>query len=243
MIVMSLNVKKVIPLWGLLRIIKNVFSLRDLLRKIKLAHKRIRDSLAFNPAELSEHQFVRFVYYQHLSKWIPDHFSTAGNTKKIKVVEFGGSNGVIAGYFQNAEIEIAPNFPTLDIQNLSEYSSESYDCVILDQILEHVQNPWKAVTEIRRILRKGGVCICATPFMVRVHRSPKDYWRFADDGLRELFHEFSDVNILGWGNRFTLDVTLRDQSWENCATTKQKLQVDLTNEPAWPIVYLTKAIK
>jgi SAM-dependent methyltransferase len=219
-----------------------IIPVREFYRGLKHKRKRARDSKTFHPNELFNQQFVRYVYYRHLSEWLPFRFPTNGE-RKIRVVEFGGSNGVIVSYFKNAEIEIAPNYPEVDIQNLTNYANDTYDCVILDQIIEHVPRPWDAIREVRRVLKKGGVCICATPFMVRIHNYPKDYWRFAEDGLHELFSDYSAIDISGWGNRFALFVTARDYWWADSGTTKGRQEVDLSNEPDWPIVYLTKATK
>ena len=81
------------------------------------------------------------------------------NAAHRRAVEFGGSNGFIKTMFGEITYEIAPNFPEVDIQNLVGYADSSYDIVIIDNILEHVADPKKGVSEIFRILKTGGICI------------------------------------------------------------------------------------
>ena len=120
-------------------------------------------SLRFHPGEFSTQQFLRFTAYQELKKWLPDRFPS--NEPNPRIVEFGGSNNVIKNFLPNADYEIAPNWPEVDVQNLFGYSNESYDAVVLDHILEHVQDPFKAVAEVRRILKPGGVCISSNSWL------------------------------------------------------------------------------
>jgi len=41
--------------------------------------------------------------------------------------------------------------------------SEGFDCVTLWHVLEHLQDPFKYASEIRRLLKPGGTCIVALP--------------------------------------------------------------------------------
>ena len=50
----------------------------------------------------------------------------------------------------------------MDIQNLS-FDDSSFDIVICNHVLEHVFNERKAMTEIYRVLRKGGKAILQVP--------------------------------------------------------------------------------
>lgn len=202
--------------------------------------RAIRNSFGFDPGEFHSQQFIRFAYYMELKRWASGMFSSSPS--RLSVIEFGGSNKTIERIFTGANYVIAPNWPEVDIQDLKQYESESFDIVVLDQILEHVPKPQNAVAEIRRVLRKGGTCICATPFLVKIHGSYGDYWRYTELGLKTMFSEFSTVEVSSWGNRFTLETTIR-HGWLDCGATKRKLRVALWNEPTWPIVYLTKAIK
>jgi ubiquinone/menaquinone biosynthesis C-methylase UbiE len=42
--------------------------------------------------------------------------------------------------------------------------NDSYDLIICYHILEHIENDYQAIRELRRILKPGGFCIIQTPF-------------------------------------------------------------------------------
>lgn len=62
-------------------------------------------------------------------------------------------------------------------------SDASFDLVICTQVLEHSSDPWKAVAEIRRILRPGGYAILSAPHVWFYHPHPHDHWRFTQEGM------------------------------------------------------------
>lgn len=78
---------------------------------------------------------------------------------------------------------------------------ESFDTIICTEVLEHCRDPKRAVDELRRLLRPGGVCVLSTRFLFLYHPTPKDYFRFTADGLSELFQAWSEVEIRPLGNR------------------------------------------
>ncbi len=215
-------------------------ALRPYLLPLAHRYQGFRQSLTFEPKELGPQQFVRYFYYRELARWVAE--GVVPNTKETKAIEFGGSNSVIAGILNQADYTVAANWPEVDIQDLKQYGNEMFDVVVLDQVLEHVADPRKAVSEIWRILKKNAVCICATPFLIQIHGSWGDYWRFTEMGLKQLFSQYSSTQVFGWGNRLTLRTTMYS-GWLDCAQTKRRFRVAARNEPEWPLVYLTRALK
>jgi SAM-dependent methyltransferase len=69
----------------------------------------------------------------------------------------------------------------------------SFDCVFCTGTLEHVRDPAKAVEELRRILKPGGIVHIDVPFIQGYHPDPTDYWRFTIDGLRLLCKSFEEL--------------------------------------------------
>ena len=67
--------------------------------------------------------------------------------------------------------------------------------VVCDNVLEHLAEPEKAVSEMRRVLQTGGLVYVATPFLYPFHTSPHDYRRWTKEGLAELFRDFDVVDI------------------------------------------------
>lgn len=200
----------------------------------------IWNAFHFDPQELADYHFHRYVNYRKVEEKIK--LTWQEETKELKVIEFGGSNGAILSFFKDAHCEVAPNFPEVDIQDLKDYQSNTYDVVVLDQILEHIPHPDQAVAEVLRVLKSEGVCIAITPFFIKIHGYPNDYFRYTDQGLKQVFKEFRQVEVEGWGNRATLEMFHR-YGWLSARNAKRTLNVSLRNEPEYPIEYLTWAQK
>jgi ubiquinone/menaquinone biosynthesis C-methylase UbiE len=101
---------------------------------------------------------------------------------------------------------IDARYPEVDMQDLP-YDSNSFDCVISDQVIEHLEDPKKAIEESHRVLKENGIAIHTTCFINYIHRSPIDFWRFSPDALRYICEDCGFSQILqceGWGNRIAL---------------------------------------
>jgi SAM-dependent methyltransferase len=74
---------------------------------------------------------------------------------------------------------------------------ESFDAVLLTQVLEHVPDPRKVLGELLRILRPGGRLYLTAPLVWELHELPFDYYRYTSPGLRHLMEEagFEDVEV------------------------------------------------
>lgn len=85
-----------------------------------------------------------------------------------------------------------------DIHNLP-FKDNSIDSILCISVLEHVEEPSKAVKEIYRSLKPGGCCFMQVPFIFYYHPMAgyyKDYYRFTRDGLEYLLKDFSSVEII-----------------------------------------------
>jgi SAM-dependent methyltransferase len=78
----------------------------------------------------------------------------------------------------------------LDLHNI-ELPSESAGTVILLDVLEHVEFCKRAMEEIHRVLRPGGMVIIASVMYFPIHNYPSDYWRFTPNGFRSLLAPFT----------------------------------------------------
>ncbi len=75
------------------------------------------------------------------------------------------------------------------------FPDNSFDLVFLIEVLEHVHNPPKALSEIYRVLKPGGTLIFSVPFIFPLHDRPCDYFRYTKYGLKLLLSDYNKVYI------------------------------------------------
>ncbi|HKO04886.1 MAG TPA: class I SAM-dependent methyltransferase [Candidatus Acidoferrales bacterium] len=83
-----------------------------------------------------------------------------------------------------------------DLQRLP-IADESFDVVLCTQVLEHVPEPERVLSEAHRILRAGGMAVLSVPFMAAEHEEPHDYLRFTSYGITDLLQRagFEAVSV------------------------------------------------
>jgi SAM-dependent methyltransferase len=77
-----------------------------------------------------------------------------------------------------------------DICDMKDIADESIGLVLNLESLEHIAFPQKAMEEVWRVLKPEGLLILTTVMHFKIHRTPKDYWRFTPDGIELLLHRF-----------------------------------------------------
>lgn len=85
-----------------------------------------------------------------------------------------------------------------DIQNLP-FDNNSVEAIICIAVLEHVENPILAFSEMYRVLKPGGKLFVSVPFLYYYHAEKGyygDYWRFTEDSLKMMTKHFSKVQIM-----------------------------------------------
>ncbi len=84
-----------------------------------------------------------------------------------------------------------------DLSKKLPFNKSSFDTILLTEVLEHIQNPDKLLSEIYRVLKKGGHVIITVPFLYFIHEEPHDYFRYTKYALKKLTQQagFSVVLI------------------------------------------------
>lgn len=138
-------------------------------------------------------------------------------TKKKYIIDIGGglrldasrgnkiseANSWLKPYLKNVDYKILDKVgdyhPDIisDIHQLS-LQDNSVDAIICIAVLQHVENPLQAVSEIYWVLKPGGFCFIYVPFLFYYHPLPgyyKDFYRFTYDGVSYLAKDFKNVEI------------------------------------------------
>lgn len=127
--------------------------------------------------------------------------------EKLKILDIGcGNKPFYPFFFHKSELYLGTDIAVSDSVDIISYGehlpfhNESFDLLLCTQVLEHVKNPKKAADEMYRVCKKDGVVIASMPFVWEIHDVPKDYWRFAEDGVKLLFNNFESVDLMHNGN-------------------------------------------
>ncbi len=67
--------------------------------------------------------------------------------------------------------------------------NETYDVVVLTQVLEHVPDPLAVLREINRILMPGGKLLVSVPLTAPLHGEPWHFFLFSHYGIAQLAKE------------------------------------------------------
>ena len=109
---------------------------------------------------------------------------------------------------------------TLDVNDFGDYPDiicdicsdingleKKYDKIVCLAILEHVYNPFKAVENLKLMLKENGIIYGFVPYLYNYH-APKDlqfqdYFRFSKDSLAYLFKDFNFVELFPFRGRLS----------------------------------------
>ena len=66
------------------------------------------------------------------------------------------------------------------------FAGETFDAILATQVLEHIEEPQRAMHEFARVLKVGGILILSCPQYWELHEEPRDFFRYTEYGLRYL---------------------------------------------------------
>jgi SAM-dependent methyltransferase len=128
----------------------------------------------------------------------------ANGLEDYDVMELGSRNRSadygLRGYRRYVGVDINPG-PSVDVvcdaHELSSKFGEEFDVVYCVSVFEHLLMPWKAVVEINRVLRPGGLLFISTHPCWPKHAEPWDFYRFQREAFPGLLNEATGFEILG----------------------------------------------
>ena len=157
-------------------------ELKKIINKIKVNYFYINNQKDFRSQILKE--ILEYDTVLDIGKAMRDKHSKI-NAKKIETLDvndFGDYPDIICDICS-------------DINGLQ----NKYDKIICIAILEHVYNPFKAIDNLKKMLKDNGTIYGYVPYLFYYH-APRDlkfqdYFRFSKDALAYLFKDFREIEL------------------------------------------------
>lgn len=137
--------------------------------------------------------------------------------KDSKILDFGCGEGALSqrladiGYCMTSvdinekDFKAETEFVHLDFNDVNEVekfvenNSEKYDLVLGIEVIEHIENPWNYIRQLRNMVRKNGYVIVSTPNITSWYSRVRFF-------LTGRFHQFEDNDrVYGHINPISID--------------------------------------
>lgn len=131
-----------------------------------------------------------------MSKWKKQCNEFVEARVKGKILDVGCG---LSSYPNATTIDLLDKFnPDIvaDINEKIPIPDNSFDTVIMNNVLEHLHNPQRAINECKRVLKPNGVLLVTVPFLIGIHEAPIDYQRYTVFMLERLFGK-SEITPIG----------------------------------------------
>lgn len=86
--------------------------------------------------------------------------------------------------WQYLNIDASSNPDYLSSADKIPVADNSFDMVVMTEVLEHLENPEDVLKEVFRVLKENGRLIASMPFLYPIHKGPHDFQRWLPDRLR-----------------------------------------------------------
>jgi SAM-dependent methyltransferase len=130
-----------------------------------------------------------------------------------------------------------------DLSKADSIAADTFDCFILTQTLQFIEDVPSALRHVHRVLRPGGTVLATLPAVSRIGRSYLDseFWRFTAAGAAALFSrafEGGEVEVRSRGNALVAAAFLLGIAQEELR--ERELAED---DPFFPVIVTVRATK
>jgi SAM-dependent methyltransferase len=137
-----------------------------------------------------------------------EHHLAAADIRGRRVIEVGARNvnGSLRGFVEQREparyvgvdIEAGPGVDEVcNAEDLIDrFGAESFDLVLCTEVLEHVRDWRRVISNLKRLVAPGGVLLITTRSIgFPYHAFPWDFWRYENDDMRAIFSDFAVESV------------------------------------------------
>jgi SAM-dependent methyltransferase len=143
---------------------------------------------------------VTWAVREPLARWLERQAAAAARElgRRYRVLDVGCGAKPYYPFFAphvDAYVGVDLDNPGADLQGAVEalpVDDGSFDVVLCTQVLEHAEDPARAVRELRRVTASGGRVLASTHGVQVYHPAPLDLWRWTHEGLERLFRANGD---------------------------------------------------
>jgi len=167
-----------------------------------------------------------------------------------KVLDVGGKKDNKRGVFRPALENVKSwEYLNIDVDTNPDYccsadtipvEDECFDMVLLNEVLEHLEDPKSVLQECYRVVKKGGMMIISMPFLYAIHADPYDFQRWTDVKLKqELQHagfSYEHISVKPMGSLFAVIYDLLYVSVNNASNDSQSLKNKLLRKVFLPLL-------
>jgi SAM-dependent methyltransferase len=97
------------------------------------------------------------------------------------------------------DIQPGPRVDQIEDMHHLSFADESIGALLALDTLEHVADPRRAMEEVWRVLRPGGITLISSVMFFPIHAHPWDFWRFTPEGFSQLLEPFENRLVMAYG--------------------------------------------
>jgi SAM-dependent methyltransferase len=172
---------------------------KNTIKKNTIAHPELCRSSEYRSVVRNSRVFrmLKYVFGADFVPYNPLHKFNGLFLNRIKdgamVLNCGSGSTRLAQGIINLDIEQFPKVDVVADGCRLPFPAGLFDAVISDTVIEHVKYPALYVSEIKRVLKPGGVIFIIAPFVHPYHGYPSDFQRYSIEGIKTLFEGFEGV--------------------------------------------------
>jgi len=108
------------------------------------------------------------------------------------ILDFGAGHGDFSQVLNKRHVIALDVYPyeeidlVCDLQEAVPFKRACFDAIILMNVLEHVQQPEKLLKILAGLLRPKGVLVITVPFLLKLHQTPYDFYRYSHYQLENI---------------------------------------------------------